>query len=293
MIEDKNNKDIVEESTNKKTLSNGRSIEKQIGIIFLKTFSILIGLIVLTIIIVSLSAPRAMSNFTSWIGMDSVSLYFAKVQYNRDDDINSLYTVINKSIALNSYEDIEKYTKTLFDEPNYYDFIVFIEAENMNSVAQSGDTQNAISLMISFANEDMYLKNKYILSLIMNDKIDESISYAQFDFNMNEDDITLQSRIHWAYTHIFAETENYEFLDAELRNSIVAFANQTYELYTTSDANYEQLSTADKFNFFVLENTLKRVYNDLLSLKDSSIVFEGLSYDEIETRIKNLNGDNV
>ena len=285
------NKENSVQTQNDKALNNGRSIEKQIGVVFLKTLGVLIALIIVVVLFISLCFPRTMSNFTSWLGMEKTSLYFAKVQYERDDDINSLYTVINKAIALNAYDDLEKYSAELFEKPNYYDFIAFIEAENMNAIAQSGNTDNAITLMISLANEDMYLKNRYVLSLIENGKVQEAIAFAQQDFALNDSDLTLNSRLHWAYTYLIAPSNDLSFLDASTCQDIVEFTNLAYELYIECDANYQNLQTAEQFNFFVLQNTLKRIYNELISLKNTTIAFDGLSYDEIEARIKVLNGE--
>ena len=274
-----------------KVLSNGRSIEKQILVVFLKTLCIVLAVLIIAILSICLFAPKFASNISNELGMKKVSLYFAKVQYNRDNDINSLYTVINKSIAINSYDDISKYTKILFDEPNYYDFIAFIEAENIEKVANEADSSNVISLMISFANEDMYLKNKYVHSLIMNEKFDEAVEFAFNDFGLNNENFELNSRIHWCFTFIFENCIDFEFLTTDRKNNIVTFTNMLYNKYVDSEANFESLETSQKFNFFVLQNTLKRIYNDMIGLKDK-VIFDNLSYDEIQNRINILNNVN-
>ena len=274
-----------------KVLSNGRSIEKQILVVFLKTLCIVLAVLIIAILSICLFAPKFASNISNELGMKKVSLYFAKVQYNRDNDINSLYTVINKSIAINSYDDISKYTKILFDEPNYYDFIAFIEAENIEKVANEADSSNVISLMISFANEDMYLKNKYVHSLIMNEKFDEAVEFAFNDFSLNNENFELNSRIHWCFTFIFENCIDFEFLTTDRKNNIVTFTNMLYNKYVDSEANFESLETSQKFNFFVLQNTLKRIYNDMIGLKDK-VIFDNLSYDEIQNRINILNNVN-
>ena len=290
MVDNEKNDKVVDR-TNDNTLNNGRTIEKQIAVVFLKTFSIILALIFACIFYMCIFAPRLVSNVSNELGMKKVSLYFAKVQYNRDNDINSLYTVINKSIAINSYDDISKYTKILFDEPNYYDFIAFIEAENIEKVANEADSSNVISLMISFANEDMYLKNKYVHSLIMNEKFDEAVEFAFNDFGLNNENFELNSRIHWCFTFIFENCIDFEFLTTDRKNNIVTFTNMLYNKYVDSEANFESLETSQKFNFFVLQNTLKRIYNDMIGLKDK-VIFDNLSYDEIENRINILNNVN-
>ena len=91
-----------------------KSIEKQIASVFGKTLGIILVLIMAFVIYGSLFAPRMMSNLTTSLGMQNASLYYSKVQYSRDKNINSLYIVINKSIELNSYKNTEKYLAKLF-----------------------------------------------------------------------------------------------------------------------------------------------------------------------------------
>ena len=284
MVNNQIENNSVEQPNENNLLNNGRSIEKQIGIVFVKTFSITLVLIFATIFYMCIFAPRLVSNISNDLGMQRVSLYFAKVQYNRDNDINSLYTVINKSIAINSYNDISKYTKILFDEPNYYDFIAFIEAENIEKVANEADSSNVISLMISFSNEDMYLKNKYVHSLIMNENFDEAVEFAFNDFNLNTENFELDSRIHWCFTFIFENSSDFEFLTTDRKNNIVTFTNMLYNKYVESETNFKNLETPEQFNFLVLCNTLKRIYYDLIVLEDK-VVFETLNYDEVKNRI--------
>ena len=287
MVDNEKNDKVVDQ-TNDNTLNNGRSIEKQIGIVFVKTFSIILVLIFATIFYMCIFAPRLISNVSNELGMQKVSLYFAKVQYSRDKDINSLYTVINKSIAINSYNDISKYTKMMFEQPNYYDFITFIEAENMKRVAENASATDVVSLMISFANEDMYLKNKYVHSLVVNNQYDDANNFAVEDFNENNDSFTLGDRIHWCFSHIFTSETNFDFLNTEIKNNIEVITNNMYDIYINNEQNFDNLSTTEKFNFFVLGNALKKIYADLLNL-ENNVSFDSLSYDDIKNRIKSLN----
>ncbi len=296
-----NNKDIQKQNKNvdykdktnnefsvNNNLDNGRSIEKQIAIVFLKTFSIILVLIFATIFYSCIFAPKAVSNFANELGMKKTSLYFAKIQYSRDKDINSLYSVINKSIAINSYDDIEKYIGKLFEYENYYDFILFIESENIARVVNDKNEPNKIPLMISFANEDMYLKNKYVQSLVVNDKINLAIEFSQKDLSLNSDEFVLGNRIYWSFTYLFNKNNELDFLDEELKNKIVLFTDNLYNCYLSNKEIFQDLTAVQQFDYFVLENTLKRIYTDMLRLKDK-VVFDTLSYDEIIERIDILN----
>ena len=296
-----NNKDIQKQNKNvdykdktnnefsvNNNLDNGRSIEKQIAIVFLKTFSIILVLIFATIFYSCIFAPKAVSNFANELGMKKTSLYFAKIQYSRDKNINSLYSVINKSIAINSYDDIEKYIVKLFEYENYYDFILFIESENIARVVNDKNEPNKIPLMISFANEDMYLKNKYVQSLVVNGKINLAIEFSQKDLSLNSDEFVLGNRIYWSFTYLFNKNNELDFLDEELKNKIVLFTDNLYNFYLSNKEIFQDLTAVQQFDYFVLENTLKRIYTDMLRLKDK-VVFDTLSYDEIIERIDILN----
>lgn len=269
-------------------LDNGCSIEKQILVVFSKTIAIILVLCFATVFYLSLFAPNTMAKFTYDMGMKNVSFYYSKVQYLRDNNINSLYTVVNKSIELKKYKDIEKYCNQLFSRQNYYDFVTFIENENIISVGTSDNGSfDKLNLMISMANEDMYLKNKYVGALIMNGKTSEALEFANLDFSMLTHPITLQSRIHWCYTNLFL-LDDIAFLDDEQKSRILAYINEAYSLYLTTD--YDTLDVNNKFNYAILENTLKRNLNDLLNLQNKGVMFSDLSYDDIKNMIKVLNG---
>jgi len=289
ITEENNKKEKNDDEVNLTSQTDAKSIEKQIASVFGKTLGIIIVLIMAFVIYGSLFAPRMMSNLTTSLGMQNASLYYSKVQYSRDKNINSLYIVINKSIELNSYKNTEKYLAKLFEYSNYYDFIAFVESENINNVAKNTNSVNTISLMISMSNEDMYLKNEYIESLINNKKFDKAIQMAFFDLSLNAQDYQLENRIHWCFTNLFYLYDNFNYLTTESKNTIVNFVNMMYNSYLDYDLIYDTLQTKDKFNFLVLQNTLKRIYNDLLYLENHNITFSGLSFEEIKQRINILN----
>jgi len=269
-------------------LRNGRSIEKQILVVFSKTLAVVFVLIFAFIFYASIFSPQSMAKFTGSLGMKNASLYYSTVQYKRDKNINSLYIVINKSIELKKYNNIEKYCDILFEKQDYYDFIAYVEAKNINDVANGNSSSiDKINLMISLSNEDMYLKNKYVDALIHKNKVEQAFEFAKSDLQTLDTTLMLQSRLHWCYGNLFL-LNDLQFLDENQRTLIENYVNNAYNLYSSTD--FDNLTGVDSFNYVVLENTLKRSLNDLLKLKDKNIVFDNLSYDEINDMIKVLNG---
>ena len=57
-----------------KVLSNGRSIEKQILVVFLKTLCIVLAVLIIAILSICLFAPKFASNISNELGMKKVSL---------------------------------------------------------------------------------------------------------------------------------------------------------------------------------------------------------------------------
>lgn len=271
--------------SNGETLKNGRSIEKQIGVVFGKTLSIILVLIFAFILYASLFTPRTMANITAKLGMDSVSLYYSKVQFKRDKNINSLYIVVNKAIAQKKYKDTEKYLKKLFAMPNYDDFILFIESENLENVSKEANF-DTISLMISVANEDRYLKNKYVESLIKNDMMSSAHEFAYADLCENGDTFTLGARIHWCYTYLIAECTDFAFMNVETTTKIGEVVNMLYGAFIENDKKFDDLTTTQQFDFLVLRYTLQRIVSDI-SLIIDEVNFENLSSAQLkEMRIK-------
>lgn len=278
----------MEIGNNNQKLANGRSIEKQILVVFSKTLAIIFVLIFAFVFYASIFFPQSMAKITNSLGMKNVSLYYSKMQYGRDKNINSLYMVINKSIDLKKYANIEKYCEKLFAMQNYYDFISYVETQNINDVLYDKNSNvDKINIMISLSNEDMYLKNKYVDALIHKNKVEQAFEFAKSDLQTLDSVLTLQSRLHWCYSNLFL-LNDLQFLDEYQRTLIEKYVNNAYNLYSSTD--FDNLSGVDSFNYVVLENTLKRSLNDLLKLKDKNIVFDNLSYDEINDMIKALNG---
>ena len=276
------------DSENKsQSLDNGRSIEKQILVVFAKTLALIVTLVFAFVYFASIFAPQTMASIAGSLGMKGTSLYYSKVQYSRDKNINSLYIVISKAIDLKKYDDIEKYCKQLFEKQNYYEFINYVETKNINDVTNGGSSNiDKINLMISLSNEDMYIKNKYIEALIHNQKIEQAFVFAKNDLMMTDNTLTLQSRLHWCYSNLLT-LNDLNFLDVDQLNLIEKYIKNAYALY--HNTNYEELSGIDSFNYVVLENTLKRILNDVKNLKNKNIVFDNLTYDEINDMIKTLN----
>ena len=269
-------------------LTNGRSIEKQILVVFSKTLAIIFVLIFAFIFYASIFAPLTMAKFTGSLGMKNASLYYSTVQYRRDKNINLLYIVINKSIELKKYKNIEKYCEDLFEKQEYYDFIAYVETKNINDVANSNSSNiDKINLMISLSNEDMYLKNKYVDALIHRNKVEYAYEFAKNDLQSLDVVLTLQSRLHWCYSNLFW-LNDLKFLDESQRILIENYIRNAYELYKSTKV--EDLSGIDNLNYVVLENTLKRSLNDILRLENKGIVFDSLTYVEAREMIKTLNG---
>ncbi len=269
-------------------LTNGRSVEKQILVVFSKTITIVLILMFAAVFYASIFAPQSMAKFTGSLGMKNASLYYSTVQYNRDKDINSLYIVINKSIELKKYKNIEKYCEKLFEKQDYYDFIAYVETKNINDVTNGNSSSiDKINLMISLSNEDMYLKNKYVDALIHRNKVQQAFEFAKNDLQTLDSELTLQSRLHWCYSNLFL-LNDLHFLDESQLILIENYVKNAYNLYNST--NFDDLSGIDSFNYVVLGNTLKRSLNDILKLQDKNIVFDNLSYDEIKNMIKVLNG---
>lgn len=275
---------------NTEKLGNGRSIEKQIAVVFAKTLSIILVLMFAAVFYLSLFAPSVMASATSSVGMKNASFYYSKVQYARDDNINSLYTVVNKAIELNKSRDVEKYCEKLFARENYYDFITYIENENIISVGTSDNTNaDKINLMISLANEDMYLKNKYIGALLANGKTSKAYEVAYADLLSVDKPLVLTSRVHWCYSNL--ATLNGPALTTEQQTTVQEYVENAFNLY--SSTNYNSLDSNGKFNYAVLENSLKRILNDIKRFKSHGATFSGLTDENIETMITTLNGGNI
>ncbi|MGD9901340.1 MAG: hypothetical protein AB7S44_02250 [Spirochaetales bacterium] len=134
--------------------------------------SILI-LIIGSLGLITLFSPVTLARFTSSLGLDNASIFYYELAYNKSDDINDLYNLLNKTIAVSNEEKIITNFELLYDNgsTNYYAFIDYINTFNLAST-----TNNSLRLYLT--NEDARLKGRYVLALARKGETTSALDFA-------------------------------------------------------------------------------------------------------------------
>lgn len=131
-------------------------------------FAILIST---TWLVFAFAAPKKLAKFAYNCNMENYALKLYKRDYKKSGDINTLYTILCIEIKHENDAEIVSNFEEFYKNPNYYDFVEKVNEENLKA-----DTNELVKA--SLLNEDNYLKNKYIKSLIATNKIDKAFDFA-------------------------------------------------------------------------------------------------------------------
>lgn len=138
----------------------------------------LCGLLTLTIIVLlllSFFAPLVMANICDDLGFEKLETNFYVQDYKKNNNINSLYKIVINNYNLKNYDDVEYYYEKLENHEKYAEFIDYVNQKNLETNASN---LNKSALL----NEDNYLKNRYVLALINNNKLEKAFDYACENF---------------------------------------------------------------------------------------------------------------
>lgn len=210
-------------------------------LIFKTAITTLIGVVVLSIIsfiILTLFSPITVARTASSLGLDNISLSYYQKAYDKSQDVNDLYNMLNKAITVNNYSKVVCGFETLYNEGNedYYDFIDYINNFNLTSV-------NGMLLKTYVFNEDARLKSHYVNALINNQQTEDALLFAVEDLqtdNLLTEEFRYNFVLGTYLTYLiesgapgnsFTELENYNYNETNI-NLMLTTANYVSDLLT-------------------------------------------------------------
>jgi len=116
-------------------------------------------------------APAKMANFVYGLNWDSYALTLYEKDYKENNDINSLYMALNISIKNENDDKVIELFDKFYNNPEYYNFVAYIDEENSKLDVES-------QLKATMLDEDNYLKNRYIQSLINREEDKKAWDFA-------------------------------------------------------------------------------------------------------------------
>lgn len=226
----------------------------------------------LTIIIFSLlclCSPKSIAQFSASLGMDRMETYFYTADYVRNDDINSLYKIVINNYNLGNYDKVEKYYESLEDHEKYVEFIDYIDEEN-SKVETNALNKSAL------INEDNYLKNRYVIALIKNEKYDKAFTYALEHFKGYENYTIDKLGTYLFYNLVALDSDdiyskfnsNYTF-DDTLYNKLLDYIDQCIVQFEDVFDQEEFSAEYDSAKLLAMYTRIKHVYTDINAISDA------------------------
>ena len=186
--------------------------------IIAKTASITLGclllLSMLTLSLFTLFNPISLAKLTSSLGLNSLSVYYYELSYKKTEDINDLYSLLNKTMQIRDYEKIISNFELLYNNGSEEYYILINE---LNEQVLTNNSINQARMYI--VNEDRYLKSRYVSALCRINEKEKALQFAFDDFlNENFTSIEDYSKINFViasyiFELYFFNLEGYEVFD--------------------------------------------------------------------------------
>ena len=237
------------------------------------TFLAMLFLLVATFSIMHFFFPLKLSNWFYSVGVEKASVYYLEKSYEKTDDYEQLYSLVNLSIKTNDYVRVEKYYEEFSNDSRYATFVLKIDASNL--------TQNVSNLVKStIYSEDNYLKNRYVKALVKQGKVDKAYIYACANSPLS---VQTTSVGIYAYTYLFEEgvdlskLENLQSFAAELQT----YFNDTIEVFN-DNLNSDQ---PQKVLGLVVGSRINEIAKNLKVIKSYDNAFVTLSNEGINNQV--------
>lgn len=230
------------------------------------TLGILITLSFIVLFAISIFSPISMAKFCYNLGFDQLETFFYLKDYEKSGDISSLYKVVVNDYNLKKYDDVEKYYEELENNVQYSQFIEFINEQN-----QSINTTNLNKSAL--LNEDSYLKNRYVLSLVYQSKWDKAFTYAVDNF-VDYENYTLRDGGNYLFYYLI-DSSNDTILSKCLENNgfddtlYNEFVTYIYQCIGQFNDGFEDYVEADSPYLIALNVRIRQVYLNILSISDN------------------------
>lgn len=226
------------------------------------TLCTLLTTAIITFSLLCLCSPKTIAKFSATLGLDRAETYFYTADYARHGDVDSLYKVVVKNYNLKNYAEVEKYYEKLEHHPRYIEFINFVNAENLK-VETSNLAKSAL------LNEDNYLKNRYVISLINNGKVEKAFTYAVEHFK-DYTNYTLDSTGNYLFYNlvslnkkeIYQKFNNSYGFDDTLYDELTIYVDQCIVQFENGfDPEFN--ADLDSAKLLALNTRINQVYGDI------------------------------
>lgn len=196
------------------------------------TTSIVALLIIIAGAMLAIAYPLDWANILFSVGLKNASLISYSAHYHKTKEIDDLYLLIGKSIMAKNNEYQIKYIPELFSKEGYEFFVAQVENKNISK----STTRQAV---LYVANEDEYLKGKYVVALYDLEMKSQALSYSINDMkNVQVDE--LGDRLCFALGYYFNNMNETEYSD------VAVYVEDIYDYYKEIKAVYDNYDIFDE-----------------------------------------------
>lgn len=230
------------------------------------TFCSLLAITVIIFSFLCFCSPRSMAQFSATLSWEKSETYFYTVDFNRNNDISSLYKVVVNNYNLKNYKEVEDYYEKLESHERYLEFIKHLDEENWKSDAPK-------LYKSTLLNEDNYLKNRYVISLIHNGKLDKAFDYAVENFRDYQNYTALDMGTYLFYNlvdlndnNIISKFEDNNGFSDTLYNELLNYIDQCINQFYTIFDQEELMVDIDGVTLIALNTRIQQVYSDITKI---------------------------
>ena len=245
------------------------NVKNNIIIPILITFSTMLFILVATFSVMHFFFPLSLSTWFYSLGSENVSVYYMEKSYEKTNDYKQLYSLINLSIKTNDYERVEKYYEKFIENENYNSFVLKIDASNL-----SNNVSNLVkSTMYS---EDNYLKNRYVKSLVKQNKVDKAFAFANENSKLviSSEDVGI-----YVYTYIFDKQVDFSNIQ-----NLQQFAGELETYFNNCVVVYNEIASMEqpqKVKGLIVGSRINEIAKNLKVIKNYNNSFVTLTNEEI------------
>ncbi len=212
---------------------NESSVNKVIIKYSLNTLLVMVVFSLIAVFAITLIYPKQVASFSYNQGWSVMAEHYYIKAYEKNSSVDNLYNAVIISATNNSSENIVKYYEKLLKHEELNELMQNVNAGTEQLIVSNPSNIKALSLLL---NEENYLNNKYVSSLVGLDELDKAFSFAKNNLVLGE--VLLKNNNSFLFRSLITpkNLNNAEFRLAltnsnELENSVIENISVIFENY--------------------------------------------------------------
>ena len=142
----------------------------------IKTLVAIVLILALALLATGIAAPAVTGDFFHALGMNGISVSYAKTAYGRSGDVNDLATVIDRAIGAGLHDVVTEFAPIMLAHRQYYAYCAHTDAVTNSSLAG-----------VTAFSYDRYLRGNYALSLASTGDVTSALAVCRAFMRFDQD----------------------------------------------------------------------------------------------------------